>query len=170
MKLFISILFFLIQINASDIIKVDNLTFGYGNSVEDIDIYRVTTRKDLNEYFFGTTSDFFPKYYEASWGYWRGENGDALGALSFTPIFRSTFFENYAISPYIEAGLGSTYITERKLQEENFGVHFQFESLLGFGFKLDDMEITYRYMHYSNLWHGHNSGITLNYISFTYSF
>jgi len=173
MKLFMTILLpliLLVNIHASDDIIDNDVSVGYGSSVEDIDIYRISLKKDLNPYFFEKRYKFLPKYYEGSFGYWEGKNGKGLVNLSFTPVFRYTNTDLFNVDPFIEGGLGATYISKSKLQDENFGQNFQFESFIGIGVKTDNFEFTYRYMHYSNLVHEHNSGVTLGFISITYSF
>lgn len=173
MKLFITILFSLllsINLNASDKTTINDISFGYGDSVEDINIYRISLKKDLNKYIFENDYKFLPKYYETSLGYWKAKDGNSLVSFSFSPVFRHTFFKDYYIKPYVEAGVGGTYISKTKLQDENFGIHFQFETFGGVGFKLNDFDFAYRYMHYSNLVHENNSGVTLNFFSVSYAF
>ena len=130
MKLLITIILTLfIFIHADDKIKKENITFAYAESVENIKAYKVSTRRDFNSYLFEKKHKFLPSYYEMSLGFWKGDNGSDLFALSISPVFRYTFFKNYKIKPYVEAGIGATYVSKTKLQDENFGIHFQFETI-----------------------------------------
>ena len=157
--------------NASDVDEVSDLSVGYGTSSEHFDIYRLSIKKDLNKYFFEKKYKYLPKYYETSLGYWKGQNSSNLYSVSFTPVFRYIFVKYYDVKPYLEAGIGGTYITKTKIEQENFGTHFQFENIIGIGFKLYDFDISYRYMHYSNAGiDKHNSGADVNVISISYRF
>lgn len=159
------------NINAQDTDSVNDLSVGYGTSSENFDIYRISIKKDLNKYFFEKKHKYLPKYYETSLGYWKGKNSSSLNSFSFAPVFRYTFGKHYKVNPYIEAGIGAAYISKKVLEEENFGTHFQFENIIGIGFKLYDFDISYRYMHYSNGGLSeYNSGADFNVISISYRF
>ena len=168
--IFIFLFFFVLFVNANDKIAHNDITLGYGDSPEDFNLYRVSLKKDLNKYFFDNDYKFLPKYYESSLGFWNADDGSSLISLSFTPVFRAYLFTIYNVQPYVEAGIGATYISKTKLQDENFGIHFQFETLLGIGIKINKFDFTYRMMHYSNLVHEHNSGADFNLFSISYTF
>lgn len=175
MKLLTSMVFFCVMMSsllASELERsISDLSMGYGSSREDINIYRVSIKKDLNDYIFEKRYKYLPKYYETSFGYWDGKNSGSLKSFSFTPIFRYTFMKKYDIRPYIEAGVGVTYISKKELEKEKFGVHFQFENIIGIGFKLNNFDISYRYMHYSNGGlDDNNSGADFNILSISYPF
>ena len=174
MRLFIiTFLFFVLSINvyANDKNEVNDITFGYGGSSENIDIFKLSIKKDLNKYFFENRYKYLPKYYEASLGYWEAQNGGNIKSISFTPMFRYEFEQYYESVPYIELGIGVTYISERELEGEDFGTHFQFEDVIGLGFKFLDLDLSYRYIHYSNAGMNSNSAyIDFQMISISYEF
>jgi len=174
MRLFIIILlFFVVSFNiyAKDKDEIDDVTVGYGSSSEHIDIYRLSIKKDLNKYFFEKRHKYLPKYYETSLGYWEGESGGNIKSISFTPMFRYDFGQYYESIPYIEAGVGAAYLSKTKLEGENFGTHFQFENVIGIGFKFSDFDLSFRYIHYSNAGiHEDNSGVDFTTISISYEF
>ena len=171
MKTIFAFLFLIISFsNANDKVLHNDITLGYGDSPEDFNLYRISLKKDLNKYFFDNDNKFLPKYYESSLGFWKADDGSSLISLSFSPVFRAYLFTKYKIKAYVEAGLGATYISKTKLQNENFGIHFQFETLLGIGMKINNLDLTYRMMHYSNLLHDHNSGADFNFFSISYTF
>jgi len=174
MRLFIiTLLLFVVSINiyAKDKNEIDDITVGYGSSSEHIDIYRISIKKDLNKYFFEKRYKYLPKYYETSLGYWEGESGGNIKSLSFTPMFRYDFGQYYESIPYIEAGVGAAYLSKTKLEGENFGTHFQFENVVGIGFKFSDFDLSFRYIHHSNAGiHEDNSGVDFTLISISYKF
>jgi len=174
MRLFIIILlFFVLSIHtyAKDKDEVNDITVGYGSSSEHIDIYRISIKKDLNKYFFENRYNYLPSYYETSLGYWSGQNGGNIKSISFTPMFRYNFGQYYESIPYLEAGVGGTYISKTQLEGENFGTHFQFENVIGIGFKFSDFDLSFRYIHHSNAGlSSNNSGVDFSIISISYKF
>lgn len=174
MRLFIVIILFVfysLNINAEDRNRVNNLAIGFGSSNEHVDIYRVSLQNDLNKYLFDKNYKYLPSYYETSIGYWNGKDSSGLSSLSFTPMFRYNPIKFYDVVPYIEAGIGATYISKTKIRSENFGIHFQFENVVGLGFRYKDFDVSYRYMHYSNAGLSrYNSGMDFNLVTISYRF
>lgn len=174
MRLFIFTLLIVVcslNINAKDRNEVNNIAFGYGSSGEHIEMYKISFQKDLNKYIFNKKGKYLPSYYETSIGYWDGENNDSVTAFSFSPVFRYQPTEFYDIEPYLEIGIGATYISKTKIINENFGIHFQFENIVGIGFRYKDFDLSYRYTHYSNAGLSrNNSGVDFNVITMSYRF
>ncbi|NQY94750.1 MAG: acyloxyacyl hydrolase [Campylobacteraceae bacterium] len=174
MKLFIlllSLLILITNINAESKKEINDVSIAYGGSSEHIDIYKFSIKKDLNKYFFENRYDYLPKYYETSFSYWKGHNGGSIKVISFTPMFRYDFDQYYESIPYIEAGVGVAYLSKTQLEAEDFGTHFQFENVIGVGFKFDDYDLSFRYTHHSNAGlHENNSGVDFTMISISYRF
>lgn len=76
---------------------------------------------------------------------------EGIVVAGLTPVFR---FERVNSPGYIEAGVGLTYFSEKKIHDsKQVGTHFEFGDILGFGFKfghLKQHEVGYRVVHYSN--------------------
>lgn len=167
----ILLIFCSLNINAKDRNDVNNLALGYGSSSEHIEIFRISLQNDLNKYIFDNNYKYLPSYYETSIGYWKGKNNASLNSFSFTPIFRYRPAKFFDVEPYLEAGVGATYISKTKIESENFGIHFQFEDIVGIGFRFKNFDLSYRYMHYSNAGLSkYNSGVDFNVISISYRF
>jgi len=169
----IIVLFYFLSLNiyAKDKNEINEIAFGYGDSSEHMEVYKLSIKKDLNNYFFDNRYKYLPKYYETSLGYWKGESGGNIKSLSFTPMFRYNFGQYYESIPYIEAGVGAAYISKTKLQGQNFGTHFQFENVIGIGFKFSDFDLSFRYIHYSNAgFDSNNAGVDFSMISISYKF
>lgn len=168
MKFYIIILIFILNftLNASDKTEDINVSVNYGESSENIDLYRVSVKNDF-EY----NNKFLPEYYEISVGNWDGKNSGSISSLSILPMFRYTSGKHYESNGYIEIGIGATYISETQLEDENFGVHFQFENIFGIGYIYKNFEIGYRFIHYSNAGlSSHNNGVTFDAISISYKY
>jgi len=174
MKFFLIILALYIlnvSIYAADNNEMNDISIGYGTSSENIDIYKISTKSDLNKYLFKNKYKYLPSYYETSFGYWKGQNSENIKSLSFTPMFSYEFEKYYDSTPYIEIGIGLTYISDTQLDSEDFGTHIQFGDIVGLGFKFSDFDLSFRYIHYSNAGMDSKSAfIDFSMISISYKF
>ena len=160
-----------VSIFAKDNNEINDITVGYGSSTDNIDIYKVSIKKDLNKYFFERRYKYLPRYYETSLSYWKAESGGNISSISFTPMYRYDFNQYYDSTPYIEIGIGLSYLSESKLDSENFGTHVQFEDVIGIGYKFSDFDLSFRYIHYSNAGMDSNSAyVDFSMISISYEF
>lgn len=117
---------------------------------DDISIYRLGVRKDSEYTFFENPTGWLSGYYEASFGCWSKQNDQVyVGAIS--PVFVYYFGEpTWLVQPYIEAGIGVSCISETKIASRNLSTAFQFEDRVGIGIKIKYVDVSVRYMHYSN--------------------
>jgi len=158
-----------INLYAND--ELDEISVGYGSSTDDINMYKVSIKKDLNKYFFKHRYKYLPMYYEASFGYWKAESGGDIKNISLTPMFRYNFNQYYESTPYIEIGIGLSYLSKTNLESENFGTHVQFEDVIGIGYRFSDFDLSFRYIHYSNAGMDSNSAyVDFSMISISYEF
>lgn len=78
------------------------------------------------------------------------------------------------IYPYVDIGVGLSYLTKKEIGGRELGMHFQFEDRLGFGFQAGEhrqWDIGYRFLHFSNAFLGSkNHGIDLHLIVIGYWF
>lgn len=158
----IVLVFLSLNLHALDRKAFENITISYGSSNEDIQIYSLSTKHDIE---YEKDAFYLPQYLETSIGYWEGDNNSDLYSFSLTPVFQKSF-DHF----YIEGGVGATYVSKTQIQNENLGVHFQFVTLLGLGFNYESYDLSYRMMHYSNLVHEHNDGVDYHVVSFGYKF
>lgn len=117
---------------------------------DDISIYRLGVRKDSEYTFFENPTGWLSGYYEASLGCWSKRDEQVyVGAIS--PVFVYYFGDpTWAVQPYIEAGIGVSCISETKIASRGLSTAFQFEDRIGIGFKIKYVDVSFRYMHYSN--------------------
>lgn len=122
-------------------------------------------------------------YWEASFYHMNGKKGvaansnDSLQAVALAGAFRFEQVEDFsgkAIFPYLDLGIGVSYLTKKEIGGRDLGTHFQFEDRLGFGIrfgKQKQYELGYRAIHFSNAYLADkNHGINLQTLVFTYWF
>jgi lipid A 3-O-deacylase len=130
---------------------ISSLSVGAGITRHNhISIARLGVRRDSQYTFFENPSGWLSLYYEGSVGYWdKGDDHIVCGALS--PVFVYYFgAPDWIVQPYIEAGIGFSAISEKRIDTRNLSTVFQFEDRIGVGLRTADFDISIRYMHYSN--------------------
>ena len=129
---------------------IDSFSVGVGQSQDDIGIYRFGLRKDSDWRWLSNRTGWLSMYYEASLNYWRRDDEDICGA-AVSPVFFYTFGnENWRVKPYIEGGIGVAGISDTEIGNRNMSTAFQFEDRIGTGVRIDKVDLSCRYMHYSN--------------------
>ena len=100
-------------------------------------------------------------YWELSGAYWDGKPGVFQGSQENVSIFttgpqvrwqRSTP-NRHGLLPYMELGIGLSWISKNEIGGRRLSIHFQFEDRLGFGIRLgpeQQWDVNIRGMHYSN--------------------
>jgi len=68
-----------------------------------------------------------------------------------SPVFQYVFHTGNATwYPYIEAGVGAACLDDYTINDRDLSSNFQFEDRVGAGIRINNMDISFRYMHYSN--------------------
>ncbi len=122
---------------------------GLGQSKNGIDIYRVAMQKPYEPMFYQNSYFLLTGYHEGSFNVWQNDQKNVY-ALAYSPVFTAEFVTNSGYTPYIEAGIGFSLISDTFARHKNMSSHFQFEDRLGVGIKTEKTDIYLRYMHYSN--------------------
>lgn len=126
------------------------LTLGFGQSQDDIDIYRVGLAKKWDVRWLKSRVGYVDGYFELSYNRWDGETGEIDG-VALSPVFLYAFNPGERHwYPYIEGGIGVAYIDEYKIDDRDLSTNFQFEDRIGAGVRYRNLDISVRYMHYSN--------------------
>ncbi len=126
--------------------------FGYGDADSDVDVYRVGLKKDFSSRWFKTNKGFVSGYFDLSYNHWGHENKD-INAVAFSPVLAYYFGDEAkatSVRPYIEGGIGLTYIDEYHISNRNLSSNFQFEDRIGVGIRTFYFDFSFKYMHYSN--------------------
>lgn len=130
---------------------IDSISIGGGMSRHNhAGISRIGIRKDAKADFFKDNIGWLDVYSEASVGYWdKGDDHVFVGAYS--PVFIYYFGdETWILHPYIEAGIGVAGISKTEIAGRDMSTGFQFEDRIGVGVRMRHLDLSFRYMHYSN--------------------
>lgn len=121
-------------------------------------------------------------------GYWEGSfyamNGKAgplsrshkhLIAAAIAGVFR---FERACVTrigwPYVELGIGLSWLNHKEIGGRDLGIHFQFEDRIGIGVRFGanrQYDVGYKAIHFSNAYIGpSNHGINLHVLMLGYWF
>jgi len=126
------------------------ISAGYGQSKDNIDIYRVGLVKDWNVNWLENATGYVTGYFELSYNHWK-EGGDKTNGYALSPVFQYAFNPgNDAWYPYVEGGVGVAYIDEYFIGTRNLSSNLQFEDRIGLGVRFNSLDLSFRYMHYSN--------------------
>ncbi len=125
--------------------------------------------RDITPYRFSANWDFGPIWrcdkpwaltfnWETSGAFWHGSHGpndgnDRLHLVTTGPMFRWQRIENENFQPYLEGGVGLSWLSRSDIGGRELSIHFQFEDKLGIGFRFGKngrYDIAYRLYHYSN--------------------
>jgi len=95
-------------------------------------------------------------YFSAGFGHW-WVNSDlpnqSLSIYSLSPVLRWYFFTQETVSPFIDLGVGPSWMTRTRFDNRNLGMHFAFQDEVGLGAtfgKKQAISVILAAMHYSN--------------------
>jgi len=126
------------------------LSFGYGQSSDSIDIYRLGLMKKWDVQWLKNSTGYMDGYFELSYNRW-DYGGKKINAVSLSPVFQYAFNPNGSTwYPYIEGGIGVAYLDEYFIKDRNLSSNLQFEDRIGAGFRFNNLDLSFKYMHYSN--------------------
>ncbi|MGM0542131.1 MAG: acyloxyacyl hydrolase [Pseudomonadota bacterium] len=135
-------------------LNTEQLTFSIdAGSDNTTDQFRLGLGADWQEPVFETASWEIAGRLEGSLHYWsstlanpENESGYIIG---LTPVFHYQP-KNFTYTPFIELGGGPHLLSDIVVEDDYKSTQFQFGSIVGFGVKNQDFEISYRYLHISN--------------------
>lgn len=167
------LLFFLLSLYNTGSYALDRISLGAGKSKESINICRLGFQREFDSKWLKWKTGCVSGYHEVSLNYWEYNNESIKGA-AYSPVFIYEFQLNRNIFPYLEAGIGVSYISEKTIRGRDLSSHFQFEDRAGIGAKIGKQkthDLNLRYMHYSNAGIKQpNQGISMFIFSYAYSF
>ena len=126
------------------------VSLGYGQSSDDIDIYRAGLLKQWGVTWLESGVGHVDGYFELSYNRWES-GGDDVNAVALSPVFQYVFHVNSDTwYPYIEGGIGVAYLDDYKIDNRDLSSNFVFEDRIGVGVRIKNLDLNFRYMHYSN--------------------
>ena len=124
-------------------------SLGYGQGQDSVDIYRLGLLRQWQVRWLESDIGYVTGYFELSVNQWDGK-GDAVTGVALSPVFQYMFKTRSVWHPYIEAGAGPAYIDDFRINNRDLSTHFQFEDRIGLGVRGYNLDLNFRYMHYSN--------------------
>ena len=120
-------------------------------------------------------------YCEGSVYYMKGQKGPQLNsnkrlnAAALAGVLRFERAMSYKeIWPYIELGVGLSWLSKKEIGNRDLGLHFQFEDRIGIGMRFGEnrqFDFGYKIVHFSNAYIGpSNHGINLHLLALSYWF
>lgn len=165
--------FFLMIFLATQVYASERVSFGIGESKDSASIYRLGFQKQFDNKWFESKTGNLSVYYELSLNYWK-YNDESVKGIAFSPVFIYEFSGLDTITPYLEAGIGVAYISQKTIGNRDLSSHFQFEDRVGLGVKFGEHkthDLGFKYLHYSNAGIKEpNEGIDILMCTYTYSF
>jgi len=128
---------------------IDAVSFNYGQSKDNIDIYRLGFRRDFDSRWFESGVGHLSGYYELSLNYWNGRSDENFG-VALSPVFAYYFNVSEDFHPYLEAGIGASLFSRTRMGPRDLSTNFLFEDRIGIGVRAGSWDLALRYMHYSN--------------------
>lgn len=129
---------------------VSEVSVAYGRTHDDIDVGRIGIRRDFGRWLKNPTG-WFSLYGEGSLNEWK-QGSDKIYTFGLSPVFIYYFGKpEYKIRPYIEGGVGGALLSDTEIGGyRQFSTAFQFEDRVGIGIQVKNVDLCFRYMHYSN--------------------
>lgn len=138
--------FFPIYIQAEE--KSISFSIDVGESNDGINIYRFGLQREFTDWLKNKGIPL-SGYFESSINYWKSSENEIYG-IAFSPVFFVPLCDSCKYIPYVEAGVGLSFISKKMIKNKNMSSLFQFEDRIGFGIKIGNIDYHIRYMHYSN--------------------
>jgi lipid A 3-O-deacylase len=156
--------------SASQASLFDAATFSAGWS-DDFDTpFRIGLRGDTDYRWFESGTGYLSTYYELALSRFTDSQRPAT-AVSLSPVLTYNFKTSGKLEPFVELGIGLTWVSEKSVGLRELGSSFQFEDRVGAGFRNGPHDWTLRYIHYSNAgFEEPNDGLDLVMINYGYHF
>lgn len=149
--------------------RIDAVSVSYGQSKDNINVSRLSVRDGFDQEWGKSDVGYFDGYFELSANYFEKDSDSNFG-IALSPVFTYNFTFG-KLQPYLEGGIGVSLWSDTMIAGRNLSTKFLFEDRVGFGIKYDNLDFSFRYMHYSNAGVVQpNSGIDIFIGSITYKF
>lgn len=147
-KIIIMITLSLLSFSISAEEKDYSISADIGRANGNIDGYRLGLQKEFTDWLHGHDIPL-SGYIEGSLNYWESSDDESY-AIAISPVFVLPLCDSCNYTPYIEAGIGIAFISEKKIDDRDLSSSFQFENRVGVGIKTKEIDFHVRYIHYSN--------------------
>lgn len=126
------------------------VSLGYGQSKDDIDIYRVGLLRDWDVRWLENPTGYVTGYFELSYNRWETDE-ETINGVALSPVFQYAFNTDIPeFYPYVEGGIGAAYIDDYFIKDRNLSSNLHFEDRIGVGIRFHQLDLRFIYLHYSN--------------------
>lgn len=152
----------------------DGISLGIGAARGSIEMFHVGFQKQFGQRWFESRAGWLSGYHEMSLN--SLEHGEeSIRQIAYSPVFTYSFAGfTEIVSPYIEGGIGMSFLSDKMIAGRDLSTYFQFEDRIGVGLRIGRTHIhdlNVRYMHYSNASiRQPNDGIDMLMVSYSCSF
>ena len=128
---------------------VDSLSVALGQNDESGAVYRIGVQKKFAT-LYENSYGYLSGYYDLSFNQWNYYDSHLYG-ITLSPVFAYYFNPSSSkLTPYIQMGIGASYIPKINTPGKELSTRFQFEDRIGIGVQSDSFEVNLSYFHYSN--------------------
>jgi len=152
---------------------LDGISLGIGKSRDSINIYHLGFQRQFGGTLLESRMGHLSGYHEGSLNCWKHER-ESIRQIAYSPVFTYELVDfGSGVFPYLEAGIGISYLSGKTINGRDLSTRFQFEDRVGIGVTIGEENrhnLNLRYVHYSNAGIKQpNEGIDIFMISYTYS-
>jgi lipid A 3-O-deacylase len=163
----------LLLFTSTESVALDGVSLGIGRSRDDIDIYHLGFQKQFGGNLLEWKTGYLSGYHEGSMNHWRYKE-ESVQQVAYSPVFVCGFDDfGSGIFPYLEGGIGVSFISEKEIKDRDMSSYFQFEDRIGVGVKIGKERrhnLNFKYLHYSNAdIKQPNEGIDIFMLSYAFS-
>ena len=150
---------------------IDSISIGFGKIKSKHGVFKLGLQKEFTSNIYENEIGYLNGFYDLSLNRWNYTDSEVY-AVAFSPVFEYSFKTNSSdFIPFINIGIGATYINKKSIDDRNFSTHFQFEDRIGMGIKSSKYKLSFNYFHYSNASiKKPNDGIDMMLINYIYTF
>ncbi len=98
-------------------------------------------------------SNHFYNVFAGHWWTTTSNRNHSLNIYAVSPILRYYFLRQHSFSPFLNFGIGLSYLSRTRLGRNNLGMHFAFQDQFGLGAtfgKRQELSVILSALHYSN--------------------
>jgi lipid A 3-O-deacylase len=131
----------------------DGISLGMGTARGSIEIFHVGFQKQFCQSWFESRAGCLSGYHEMSLNSLEHRE-ESIRQIAYSPVFTYSFAGlTEIVSPYIEGGIGISFLSDKMISGRDLSTYFQFEDRIGVGFKIGRQhrhDLNIKYVHYSN--------------------
>ncbi len=157
------------------------ISFASGYGAAEIIPIRLGFQQEFNQQWRAESDWPIGAYWEGSFYQMRGKRGSLPGshnrleAVALAGVFRFERAKESVLGwPYVELGIGLSWLSRKEIGGRDLGIHFQFEDRFGLGVRFGEnreYDVGYKVIHFSNAYIGpSNHGINLHLLTIGYWF